>query len=66
MLLLGKENREERKEPERGLKIGLARRDRGESGLRGEWQPSASCRAMLRIRCHQGEEECAYISSRKN
>lgn len=62
----GKENREERKEPERGLKIGLDRRGRGESGLRGEQQSSTSYRAMLRICCCQGEEECAYMSSRKN
>ena len=62
----GKEKRGERKEPERGLKIGLGRRGRGESGLRGERQPSASYRAMLHTGCRPGEEEHAYISSRKN
>lgn len=62
----GKENRGERKEPERGLKIGLARRGRGEGGRRGERQLSASCRAVLHIHRRQGEEECAYISSRRN
>lgn len=54
------EGREE-KEPERGLKIGFARRGRGESGLRGKQEPSAGCRAELCIHCHQGEENSAHF-----
>jgi len=43
-------------ESRRGLKIGLARRGRGERSPRGVRQPSASCRAIAHVRCRQGKK----------
>lgn len=43
-------------ESKRGLKIGFARRGRGERSPRGVRQPSASCRAIAHVRCRQGKK----------